>query len=144
MYLPSILSISWSYAAVPIWGWEAVDGEQILPTGNVSSEDGGGSAVPTASTGEFTLGVGVDCAPKPMRMVITGYSWQPIATLEWLANPDWQRWSDNKRDDSMDRARKSEDLRAAQSTPLVPQPDAADPVAGCLRHAQPGDPALKA
>jgi len=141
MYLPNILSITWSYLAVPVWGWEPIVGEETSATVNASSPGNGGSCTPTAITAELTSAMSVECAPKAMRMVVTGYEWQPIANWEWLANPDWQVWSNNKRDDSIDRARRNETLRAAQPDPLPPATDAAGRVVCCQRHVDPEDPA---
>jgi hypothetical protein len=116
MFRPSLLSISWSFAAVPIWFWEPVP---VSPDASASDE---GSIIPAESTAA-SLGaarnLAADSFPLAMRLVFQGYEWRPIMTWDYIANPDWEAEVESRHDESANRARQEARHRALPA----PQPD---------------------
>jgi hypothetical protein len=113
---PNLLSSNLFFYAVPIWQWEAV-----APPAAAATQDApcAGDAAATAAASELANAEPASAATAAaLRLVFKGYEWRPTVDWHCEAVPEWEQWTDSKRDDSSADARSRE--RARNAAPLRP------------------------
>lgn len=138
MIPPSLLCADLFFYAVPVWAWEAVP----APSGD-TPEQAPNALEAAATAAACQLGEpepAAAAATAALRLVFKGYEWRSGVDWSCMALPEWDAWSDSKRDESSASARALERARrgvAPQPVPAAPGPQAGPGVPGAADPVRP-------
>ena len=114
---PTLLGLTYYFAAVPIYESEPVPPPPANPAG-----DGDGGAGPLRPPAAVPLGDADGVNDQvATRLVFKGYKWVPMPSWEAESNPDYEVWIENRDDNDAERQRQDQRARSA----VRPNPHAA-------------------